>query len=62
MNAANLARVPAITAQTVAHQGSSVSKLAAFKAVRTLLFDNAGANPSTLFLSFDNAFTTRMGF
>lgn len=62
LSAANLAHVPALQAQTVAYQGGSVSKLAAFKTVRSLLFENAGANPSTLFRAFDNAFTSRMGF
>ena len=62
LSAANLAHVPVLTAQSVAHQGTSVSKLAAFKTVRSLLFENGGANPATLFRVFDNAFTKRMGF
>jgi hypothetical protein len=62
LTAAHLAAIPALQSPTVAHTGGpNLSKLAAFRAIRALVFSNLGANPGTLFSAFDNAFTRRLG-
>jgi hypothetical protein len=61
MTSIHLNSIPALQQPSVAHETQPrLSKLAAFKLVRSLLFANNGLNPPALFPAFDNAFTTRL--
>jgi hypothetical protein len=61
MTGAHLNSIPALQVASVAHGAQPpLSKLAAFKLVRSLLATNNGLNPPTLFRAFNNAFTARL--
>jgi hypothetical protein len=61
MTGAHLNSIPALQQPSVANGANPpLSKLAAFKLVRSLLFTNNGLNPPALFPAFNNAFTARL--
>jgi hypothetical protein len=62
LDAAHLNTIPALQQATVPQAGGrNLSKLAAFKLVRSRVASNNGKNPPSLFPVFDNAFTGRLG-
>ena len=62
MTARHLSAVPAFQRQVVTQgSGAALTKLAAFKLVRSLLFSNGGQNAG-LFPVFNNSFTGRLQF
>jgi hypothetical protein len=62
MTARNLRSIPAINAAVVANTaGPALSKLAAFKFIRSQIAGNFGQNPAALFPAFNNNFTSRLG-
>jgi hypothetical protein len=57
----HLNSIPVLQQPSVAHEPQPpLSKLAAFKLVRSLLVANNGINPAGLFRAFDNSFTARL--
>ena len=62
MTARNLRSIPAINAPVVTNAaGPPLSKIDAFKLVRSTIASNFGQHPATLFPAFNNAFTSRLG-
>jgi hypothetical protein len=66
LTAAHLAKIPALQLPTpdLANDGTntvSLTKLQAFKMIRDFLRSANGTNAPSLFRTFDNAFTTRLG-
>jgi hypothetical protein len=61
MTSMHLARIPALQQASVSQSGRQpLTKLAAFKLVRSMLAANQGLNPTSLFPAFDNGFTARL--
>ncbi len=61
----HLARIPAFATRTPGlatdAAGAAINRVQAFKQIRDAIRAAGGANPTTLFRAFDNAFTARLG-